>query len=124
MKSILWVALGGAIGSLLRYAVALWLKPEPALAFPMHTLLVNVIGCLVIGFVFSFLLTVPDEQYYRLFIITGILGGFTTFSSFGLESFYLFQHKEFAKAVIYILLSNILGLAAVWSGYSIHKLIA
>ncbi|MES2779251.1 MAG: fluoride efflux transporter CrcB [Bacteroidota bacterium] len=123
MKSILWVALGGAIGSLLRYAVALWLKPEPSLAFPIHTLLVNVLGCLVIGFVFSFLLTVPNEQYYRLFIITGILGGFTTFSSFGLESFYLFQNNEFLKAGSYILLSNMLGLAAVWAGYSVHKLI-
>lgn len=124
MKSILWVALGGTIGSILRYAVAVWLKPEPSLAFPIHTLLVNVIGCLVIGFVFSFLLSVPNEQYYRLFIITGILGGFTTFSSFGMESFYLFQHKEFLKAGSYILLSNVLGLAAVWVGYSIHKLIA
>lgn len=123
MKSIAWVALGGAFGSILRYAVALWLKPEPSLAFPFHTLLVNVIGCLVIGFVFSFLLTVPNEQYYRLFIITGILGGFTTFSSFGLEAVYLFQHKEFAKAFTYILLSNILGLAAVWAGYSLHKLV-
>jgi CrcB protein len=124
MKSLFWVALGGAIGSILRYAVGLWLKPEPSLAFPFHTLLVNVIGCLVIGFVFSFLLTVPNEQYYRLFIITGILGGFTTFSSFGLESVYLFQHKELAKAFTYIVLSNILGLAAVWAGYSLHKLVA
>lgn len=123
MKSLLWVALGGAIGSILRYVVGLWLKPEPSLAFPVHTLLVNIIGCLVIGFVFSFLLTVPNEQYYRLFIITGILGGFTTFSSFGLESFYLFQHNEFAKAFTYILSSNILGLAAVWVGYSLHKLV-
>lgn len=124
MKSILWVALGGAIGSLLRYAVAVWLKPEPSLAFPVHTLLVNVVGCLVIGFVFSFLLAVPNDQYYRLFIITGILGGFTTFSSFGIESFYLVQHKEFLKAGSYIGLSNLLGLAAVWVGYNIHKLIA
>jgi fluoride exporter len=124
MKSILWVILGGAIGSLMRYAVSLWVKPESSLAFPVHTLLVNAVGCLVIGFVFSFLLTVPNEQYVRLFIVTGILGGFTTFSSFGLESFYLFQHKEFVKAVIYIILSNVLGLVAVWCGYSIHKLIA
>ncbi|MES2560614.1 MAG: fluoride efflux transporter CrcB [Bacteroidota bacterium] len=123
MKSILWVALGGAIGSLLRYAVTVWLKPEPSLAFPIHTLIVNVVGCLVIGFVFSFL-TTPQEDFYRLFIITGILGGFTTFSSFGAESFYLIQHKEFLKAGSYILLSNILGLMAVWAGYSIHKSIA
>lgn len=124
MKSILWVAFGGAIGSVLRYVVALWLKPEPSLAFPIHTLLVNVVGCLVIGFVFSFLFTVPNEHYYRLFMMTGILGGFTTFSSFGLESFYLFQHKEYLKVGSYIVLSNITGLLAVWVGYSIHKLIA
>ena len=123
MKSILCVALGGAIGSLLRYAVGVWLKPEPSLAFPIHTLVVNIMGCLVIGFVFSFLLAIPSDQYYRLFIITGILGGFTTFSSFGLESFYLIQQKEFFKAFGYIALSNILGLVAVWVGYSFHKLI-
>jgi CrcB protein len=124
VKSILLVALGGAIGSVLRYAIGLLIKPEHSLAFPTHTLVVNIVGCLVIGLVFSWVMSISDGQNYRLFMMTGILGGFTTFSSFGLETFYLFKHGEAVKGALYVLLSNILGIGAVWLGYSFHKMMA
>lgn len=123
MKSILLVAAGGAIGSVLRYAVSLLMKPEHSLAFPVHTLAVNILGCLVIGFVFAMLFAFPQEHYSRLFIMTGILGGFTTFSSFGLEVMFLFRHGAAAKAMLYILLSNTLGIGAVWVGYICYKMV-
>jgi CrcB protein len=124
VKSILLVIAGGAIGSVLRYGVSLWIKPEHTLAFPVHTLTVNLVGCLLIGFVFALLQNAAQGQVYSLFIITGILGGFTTFSSFGLETFYLFQNGAAVKAIIYVLLSNVLGIGAVALGYFIHKTIA
>jgi CrcB protein len=123
VKSILLVAAGGAIGSVFRYAVSLLMRPEHSLAFPVHTFAVNILGCFVIGLVFSFMVTTPQEQLLRLFIMTGILGGFTTFSSFGLESVYLFQNGASTKAILYIVLSNILGIGAVWLGHVFHKMI-
>jgi len=124
VKSILFVALGGAIGSVLRYLVSQLMRPEHSLAFPVHTFTANILGCFVIGIVFSLMVTSPQEQMLRLFVMTGILGGFTTFSSFGLESVYLFQNGASGKAVIYILLSNVLGIGAVWLGHFFYKIIA
>jgi CrcB protein len=123
VKSLLLVAGGGAIGSALRYAVSLLMKPEHSLAFPVHTFCVNIIGCIAIGIVFAWATAVPDNADLRLFLMTGIIGGFTTFSSFGLESFFLYTHGEMAKATVYVLLSNFLGICAVWGGTMIHKLV-
>lgn len=122
MKAVILVAIGGAIGSVLRYLFSLWIKNLISSEFPWHTFSVNIIGCLVIGIMFSLTRGNIVFDDIRLFVMIGILGGFTTYSSFGLEAFDLLKQDKFIIALTYILATNILGLAAVYFGYSLHKL--
>ncbi len=119
MKEISLVALGGAVGSVLRYKVSLWCSTlYPLSTFPIGTFLVNLLGCFGIG-VFSAL----SEKYglgdprLRLLLVTGFLGGFTTFSAFSVESVELIRRGEITVALSYILASLIMGLLAVILGY-------
>jgi len=123
MKAVILVAIGGAIGSVLRYLVSIWMKNLYTSDFPWHTFSVNIIGCLIIGFMFSLTLGNMSFENLRLFLMVGILGGFTTYSSFGLETFDLIMQNKFYLASSYILATNIFGLVAVFCGYSFHKLI-
>ena len=121
------VASGGALGASLRYLVALLLK---GIDFPLSTLIVNVLGSFLIG-LFAGLIQhetglVHDEQVpftskpgFRLFFITGLLGGFTTFSAFSLETMGLFQAGEPIKAAFNVILSNGIGIAAAFVGYAV-----
>jgi fluoride exporter len=117
VKAIIFVLLGGGLGALMRYGVGLWLKPAEHLAFPIHTFLINVIGCFCIGFVFSFMQKNGFNATLFYFVITGLLGGFTTFSSFSIETIYLIQQHEIGRAIVYVGLSNIVSLIAAWVGY-------
>src|SRR5512140_63025 len=111
------VALGGGLGSVLRYMVAGWGQKLAPGAFPLGTLVVNIIGCLLIGFLnAAFSGPIPIRQEYRTALIIGILGGFTTFSAFGWETFSLANDGEHFRAALNILLSVGLGLVAVWIG--------
>jgi fluoride exporter len=121
MKAIILVALGGAIGSLMRYFVALLLKNFYSGEFPWHTFTVNIIGCFFIGLVFSWSLQNISFENIRLFLMVGILGGFTTYSSFGLETFDLIKQGKIIIALAYIFTTNAVGLIAVFSGYSFQK---
>lgn len=88
--------------------------------FPLGTFLVNVFGCLVIGVLAG--LAVKDDFFSsgaRLFLFTGVTGGFTTFSAFGPETFYLLRRAEFLVAGSYVLFSIVAGLFALWGGFSI-----
>ena len=116
---IILVALGGAIGSVCRYKLSgLVLHQTLDWRFPLGTFLVNVIGCLVIGVLAGLILKFEMfSSQSRLFMITGIMGGFTTFSAFGLETFYLIREKEFLVASSYVLGSVIVGLFAVLIGF-------
>ena len=124
MKAVILVAIGGAIGSVLRYLVAIWMKNLYTSEFPWHTFSVNIMGCLLIGFMFSITLENVTLENLRLFMMVGVLGGFTTYSSFGLETFDLIMQNKFYLASSYILATNIFGLVAVFCGYSIHKLVS
>lgn len=118
MKLISLVAFGGALGSVFRYMISLWLKPAFAHLFPWNTFVVNLLGCALIGACIAWFSTQknPDIQ---LFITVGILGGFTTFSGFGLELFSMVKAKAYLPATYYVLGSNIGGLLAVYSGYNL-----
>ena len=124
MKAILLVGTGGFLGSVLRYLLSGWVfqalnKP----AFPIGTLMVNLCGCLAIGFLGGF-----AEQRrifnpeFRLLIFVGILGGFTTFSAFAYESIGLTQDGRLTAALLNVLLQVALGLLAVWLGDFLARL--
>lgn len=118
MKLFILVALGGALGSVFRYLVALWLKPAFAYLFPWNTLLVNLLGCALIGACLAWF-SAQKNQEVQLFITVGVLGGFTTFSGFGVELFSMLKVKAYAPAIFYFIGSNAGGLLAVFSGYSL-----
>ena len=121
MKAIFLVAIGGAIGSVLRYLVALFMKNIYVGQFPWNTFTVNIMGCLVIGFILSWSLQNSPFENIQLFLMVGILGGFTTFSSFGLETFNLIKQRQFLLSITYIFASNSFGILAVYIGYTFHK---
>ncbi len=119
MKTALIVALGGAIGSVLRYFLyVLSAHFAPDWRFPIATFSVNILGCLLVGVLAGLVL----KQHLlslevRLFLFTGIAGGFTTFSAFGLETFYLLRKDEVVIAASYVVSSIIVGIAFVWLGF-------
>lgn len=105
----LLVALGGAIGASFRYGAGILLL-KPTSIFPWATWWVNIFGCLLAGVFFAYSQKFPILQNEaRLFLMVGILGGFTTFSSFGLETFQLFKHGQTTLALTYILSSVVMG---------------
>jgi fluoride exporter len=117
--SWLWVALGGSLGATARYAVSSWLLPATVqYRFPWPTFVVNVSGCVIAGLLFAY---AAKHQAFspnmRLFLFTGVLGGFTTFSAFGLETFELIKRGEPAMAVLYVVASVLAGVAALALAY-------
>lgn len=106
------VAIGGAIGAVIRYIVGGFVFSGSAVTkFPYSTFTVNLVGCVLIGFLGG-LIVKHDmlSQELRLFLITGVLGGFTTFSAFGLDAFYLMRNGDYAIAIAYVLGSVAFGL--------------
>lgn len=115
----LWVAIGSALGGMARYFITLALPPLVGPSFPWATLLINILGSFVIGWFGT--LSAPGgrfDGYYdtRVFVMVGICGGFTTFSSFSLQTFELLIRGEAARAGAYIVGSVLLCLLGVWLG--------
>lgn len=117
MWNYIAVALGGALGCCARLGVNQLVHERYGQAFPLATLLINVSGCLIMGFLFFFTLEkVSLSPVMRLGLITGVLGGFTTFSAFGIETLLLVEDGKTGYAVLYVTLSVVLSLAAVFAG--------
>jgi len=114
---ILYLAIGGSIGAILRYLVSLFSVRYIAWGLPLGTLLVNVIGSFLIGFAFVALGRDQIALNLKVFLFIGIFGSFTTFSTYMFESFEMFKLGATKLALIYILLSNILGLLMVFLGF-------
>jgi len=117
MKAILAISFGGVAGSLARYYLSLLVQKQTVSAFPYGTLAVNLIGCLFIGFVMQIAMIKPAfSNTIKLFLVTGFAGAFTTFSTFSHETISLFMQNNVSAALTNIVLSNLLGLAAVAIG--------
>ncbi len=114
MANLLYVAFGGALGSVLRYLLSLGLNG----AFPYGTLTVNVAGCFVIGLLAGYGQT---SETGRLFLMVGVLGGFTTFSAFSLDTLRLVEAGQVTLALAYAGLSVLLSLFAVFAGVGLVK---
>lgn len=122
LKTLLIVGLGGGIGSCFRYLTSVWTQKLVQSAFPWATFIVNVLGCLIIGILVGFFAKQQIENSdLKLLFVTGFCGGFTTFSAFALENIKLFQTGNTFIALLYITLSVILGIFAVWSGMLLVK---
>jgi CrcB protein len=122
LKTILYIAIGGAIGSVLRYLTSVFVNKYWANQFPFATLLTNVLGCLIIGFLIGILeKNNLANSNLKWFLITGFCGGYTTFSTFGYENYSLFQSNNSLLAFGYIALSILLGIFAVWLGLFVAK---
>jgi CrcB protein len=109
---------GGAVGSLLRYIVQGWGQALIKGTFPIGTLVVNIIGCFVIGVLnMVFAERIPIQMEHRICFTVGVLGGFTTFPSFGWETFSMANEGQGLRAMMNMPLSITLGFVPVWLGY-------
>lgn len=113
---VLLLILGGAIGTGLRFGVSNWVQKTMFFSFPFGILSVNVLGSFLIGFCWSLAEAFHFSILTRAFLFTGLFGGFTTFSSFALDSAMLMKTGEYKLAFLNILASNVLGLIAVFLG--------
>jgi fluoride exporter len=123
--AVLWVAAGGAIGAVTRHGVNIWSSRLFGPGFPLHTLIVNAVGCFLMGLLFgSIEARWQISDSVRLFLATGLLGGFTTFSAFSLDAFQLLQRGSHLAAGTYVVGSVALSLAGVACGFALSRGIA
>ena len=117
MFDILLVGVGGFVGSIARYLVYLLVRSYFVHSFPLATLLVNVVGCFLLGMVSS-----VERQFFffdrsmLVFISVGLIGGFTTFSAFGFETMELVRQQQYGWAILNIFCNLVLGFGAIWIG--------
>lgn len=124
MAALAAVALGGAIGAVARYLLSLWVYARWPGAFPIGTLAVNLLGCLLVGVLAGTVDTrMAASPTGRMFLGVGLLGAFTTFSTFELETLLAIERGHTGIAVTYVAVSVLVGLAAVWVGMRIGRLL-
>ena len=123
LQRLVWVGLGGALGSMLRYLLDGWVQ-RGILAFPLGTLVVNVSGCLAIGFFAERLADAAIDPAFRTAVLVGVLGGFTTFSTFSYETLRLVESRQHGAALLNVTASVLACLAAAWIGQLIARWMA
>lgn len=123
MVKIAYILLGGAIGTYLRYAVSGYSYKLFSWIFPIGTLAVNLLGSFVIGLLWGLFEATNLSPNIRVFLFIGILGGFTTFSSYMLETLNLYRDGEVKLAIFNLMANNILGLIMVIGGFFLSKLL-
>ena len=118
---LLAVAAGSALGGVARYSMTLWTQPRDV-AFPIGTLAVNVLGCLLIGAIAQYTLTTGRlSPEARVLLLSGFCGGFTTFSTFSFESIELIQAGAWSRALLNVVVSVSVGIGAVWLGSALVR---
>lgn len=121
-KELIAVFIGGGLGSVFRYTIALALKKYQFVlhGFPIHTFAVNIAGCFLVGLLMGYLAKNPAQWLYVLLVV-GFCGGFTTFSAFALEVVQLFKTQQIGMAFLYIALSLLIGVATTYWAFFITK---
>src|ERR1700675_1383025 len=111
MRALLFVGIGGGLGSILRYMISVFVGKHVPIVFPMGTLIVNISGCFLIGVLYSIFARHTDfNTEWRLFLITGICGGYTTFSTFSYDGLVLLKQGSNLPFMLYVLGSVVIGL--------------
>jgi CrcB protein len=117
MTELVVIGAGGALGAVGRYGLSLWIGRRLGEGFPYGTLIVNVLGCLALGALLSYVESAQGfSPRLRLFLATGVLGAFTTFSTFGYETVALARDGHWSSALTNVALNVVVGLAAVVAG--------
>jgi len=126
MNPYLLVAVGGALGSMARYGTGVLVGKAWTASFPLATMLINIAGSLAMGLFIGWLArTTPSWQAdARLFVAVGIFGGFTTFSSFSLDTISMLERGEIGQALLYVLASVIIGIGALYGGLVVMRGVA
>jgi CrcB protein len=125
MHHLFWIALGGALGAVSRYALSETVQKLAGAGFAWGTLSVNLLGCLLMGLAYHLAATTAVPANLRFLVTVGFLGAFTTFSTFGQETANFLRDGAFTTAGLYVLASNIIGVGMVflglWVGHRIHE---
>ena len=120
MKNLIYIFLGGGLSSVLRFLISNYTQKLWNInLFPMGTFLVNMIGCFLIGVFNSYFLKI--DNYLKFLLITGFCGGFTTFSTFSAENYSLWQNGNYSLLFVYVFLSVLVGLLAIYLGLQVMK---
>jgi CrcB protein len=124
MAQYLWVGIGGALGAVARHALGAWIAGRAGGAWPWHTFAINASGSLAIGVLLTLLTERLDvDPTWRLFLVVGFLGGYTTFSSYTFEAITLLRAGDWAAAAWYVLGSNGVGIAGCFVGVAAARLL-
>ncbi|MSQ15806.1 MAG: fluoride efflux transporter CrcB [Dehalococcoidia bacterium] len=124
MPDFLWVPLGGAIGATARYTLGIWVVNRVGVSFPWNTLIINITGSLAIGISLTLLTErLIADPAWRLFLVVGFLGGYTTFSSYTYEALAMLEAGDWIPATWYVLGSNGVGLAAAYFGIVLARVV-
>lgn len=123
MQNIIAVFIGGGMGAMLRYLTGVCALRYLSVNLPVATFAVNILGCFILGFLYALFIDKPEiNTSLKLALTAGFCGGLTTFSTFSLELFEMLKNAQFMQLSVYLLLSIILGLTAVWIGVSFAKI--
>ncbi len=122
LKLLAYIALGSAAGGLARYLIGVAVQSRSTIGFPVATLLINVSGSLLLGFLIRYYVVSADvSPEFRAMITTGFCGGYTTFSAFSFETASLLEDGDYSRAALYIGLSVALSIVATFGGFAIAK---